>query len=209
MDSGPTKELVSSWLSYFLSERDGGQQVTGILPIPTNFRAATPSRPTSSSGHESDSEDLHRRPLDSNADYYNYNHQNTDPFADIHQPPYPNGSLPEITYSYARDVNNQYPSYDYDSEGAGGASTSTSSLSNPSGRQASVAPQSYFNPSNPFNPPNSVRNPFDHPKPYNQQPYFGHDTVSGEAVKRDAAAYPPSVDSFYGDPVDPNMGHAR
>ncbi|KAI3612119.1 hypothetical protein WG66_012280 [Moniliophthora roreri] len=173
-------------------------------------QAATPSRPTSSSGHESDSEDLHRGPMDGNADYYNYNHHNADPFADIHQPPYPNGSLPEITYSYARDVNNQYPSYDYDIERAGGASTSTSSLSNPSGHQASVAPQSYFNPLNPFNPPpNSVRNSFNNPKPYNQQPYFGRNATSGQAAERDSAAYPPSVDSFYGDPIDPNIGYAR
>ncbi|KAK7060458.1 hypothetical protein VNI00_001223 [Paramarasmius palmivorus] len=177
--------------------------------------ASTPSRPTSSSDHGTDAEDFHGQPMDGNAGYYSYDHQNADPFADIHHPPYPNGSLPEITYSYAKDVNNQYPYYDEpqaNGEMAGGAAMSTSSHSTSSAHQA---PQSYFNPLNPFNNPQQTsQNPFSNPKPYNQQPYFGNNATSGRTAptstpERDSTAYQPSVDSFYRVSTDGNVGQAR
>ncbi|KAK1231806.1 hypothetical protein PQX77_005020 [Marasmius sp. AFHP31] len=165
------------------------------------------SRPESTSA--SDSEDLHRRqPMDGNTapGYYNYQSQNSDPFADTHQGPHSNGSLTELTYSYARDVYNQYPAYDYEG-------SSNDLMPNGSNQQLPPPPQSYFDPLNPSstnNSSNSLTNPFRDPSPGMTTTGRPHLAKWSQTPDRGSTSYQPSVDSFYGvEPTREGVGYAH
>ncbi|KAG7096736.1 hypothetical protein E1B28_004149 [Marasmius oreades] len=156
-------------------------------------------RPISSSTH-SISEDLHRmQPMDPDATAGNYyQHQNMIPFSD---PPYATGSLTEITYSYAKDVNNQYPIYD---EGLiyGSANSSNQHLNPPS--QTSFDTHGGRKPGGASSSSESTSSPFRAPLP--GAGASRRISPGTRSATRDRDSYQPSLDSFYG--VE-GVGYAR
>lgn len=103
-----------------------------------------------------------------------------------------NASLPEITYSYAQDVNNQYPYYGDETNNVNMASSGTAS--------------------NAALPMRAAQNPFELlQNPFEPQPTNTHVDISRipgstlptpnqfyEPAHRDSSTYQPSLDSFYG-----------
>lgn len=143
------------------------------------------SRPYSSSPSEPGSHDFTHEPMDGNS-YSAYPMQ--DPFV-AHNPLYSgSASLPEITYSYAQDVNNQYPYYGDETNNVNTASSGTRSTPALPLRTAQ----------NPFEP---VQNPFE-PQPMVNTRVPGRTLASpnqfDEPALRDSSTYQPSLDSFYG-----------
>ncbi|KIK67927.1 hypothetical protein GYMLUDRAFT_800226 [Collybiopsis luxurians FD-317 M1] len=143
---------------------------------------------------EHSSQDFSHEPMNAFAPSDPAHYPTYDPFStgSAHHALYSgNASLPEITYSYAQDVNNQYPYYGDEVNNAPLPSSvtrsalQTSSLRNP------------FEPvpaRNPFEPVRASRNPF--------EPLISA-AQETTPVSRNSATYPPSVDdSFYGDSMD-------
>ncbi|KAJ4491889.1 hypothetical protein C8J55DRAFT_556177 [Lentinula edodes] len=142
---------------------------------------STPSEPAS--------HDLSHEPMDAYANRDPAFYLTHDPFvANAHNMPYAgSASLPEITYSYAQDVNNQYPYY---------------------GNEANnVVPPSVGTRSTPALPTQDPRNPFESVNitpPRNAAMPQELERISSNPFEEPAfrASYQPSVDSFYGASID-------
>ncbi|KAF9076867.1 hypothetical protein BDP27DRAFT_704528 [Rhodocollybia butyracea] len=151
------------------------------------FAGNSTPRPDSSPSEPALSDDFTHEPMnpDRNPAYYPMD----DPFiAQNYSQPGGSASLPDIAYSYARDVNNQYPYYSGESNDV----TLSGTRSTPA--LVGQNPFEPVHPRNPFNPvPDPVTDPGSHsrleavlPNPFNE-PNF-----------RDSGAYQHSLDSFYG-----------
>ncbi|KAJ3907653.1 hypothetical protein F5879DRAFT_488162 [Lentinula edodes] len=142
---------------------------------------STPSEPAS--------HDLSHEPMNAYANRDPAFYLTHDPFvANAHNMPYAgSASLPEITYSYAQDVNNQYPYY---------------------GNEVNnVVPPSVGMRSTPALPTHDPRNPFESVNvtpPRNAAIPQELERISSNPFEEPAfrASYQPSVDSFYGASLD-------
>ncbi|KAJ3892093.1 hypothetical protein GG344DRAFT_64877 [Lentinula edodes] len=142
---------------------------------------STPSEPAS--------HDLSHEPMDAYANRDPAFYLTHDPFvANAHNMPYAgSASLPEITYSYAQDVNNQYPYY---------------------GNEVNnVIPTSVGTRSTPALLTQDPRNPFESVNvtpPRNAAIPQELERISSNPFEEPAfrASYQPSVDSFYGASID-------
>lgn len=142
---------------------------------------STPSEPAS--------HDLSHEPMDAYANRDPAFYLTHDPFvANAHNMPYAgSASLPEITYSYAQDVNNQYPYY---------------------GNEANnVVPPAVGTRSTPALPTQDPRNPFDSVDitPLRNAAIPQElERISSNPFEEPAfrASYQQSVDSFYGASID-------
>ncbi|GAV99018.1 hypothetical protein LENED_000444 [Lentinula edodes] len=142
---------------------------------------STPSEPAS--------HDLSHEPMNAYANRDPAFYLTRDPFvANAHNMPYAgSASLPEITYSYAQDVNNQYPYY---------------------GNEVNnVVPPSVGMRSTPALPTHDPRNPFESVNvtpPRNAAIPQELERISSNPFEEPAfrASYQPSVDSFYGASLD-------
>ncbi|KAJ3788707.1 hypothetical protein GGU10DRAFT_95198 [Lentinula aff. detonsa] len=143
---------------------------------------STPSEPAS--------HDLSHEPMNAYANRDPAFYPTHDPFvANAHNMPYAgSASLPEITYSYAQDVNNQYPYYGNETNNVVPPSAGTRST-------PALLTQDFHNPFEPQDstPPRAAavsKIPRVSPNPFSDPTFRG------------SPAYQPSVDSFYGAPVD-------
>ncbi|KAJ3841509.1 hypothetical protein F5878DRAFT_610089 [Lentinula raphanica] len=156
------------------------------------------ARPYSTPSEPASHDFSHEQPMDAYANRDPAYYTAHDPFvATAHNQPYAgSASLPEITYNYAQDVNNQYPYYGNDSIEANNAV-------HPSAGTRSTPALLEQNQQNPFDenqyttPPRNVvamqKIPRTSPNPFND-PVFRRSPSS--------PTYQPSLDSFYGAPVD-------
>lgn len=158
------------------------------------------SRPYSTSPSVPGSHDFTHEPMNVN-DFSEY--PMLDPFS-VHNALHSgNASLPEITYSYAQDVNNQYPYYGDETNNVDMASSGTASTP--------ALPMRATR--NPFEP---VQNPFE---PQSTNTHVDTSRIPGrtlptlnqsyEPALRDSPTYQPSLDSFYGtSTAEPSNGQA-